>query len=138
VADAVMASAAVPGLLRPARVDDEHYLDGGIVNSIPVGRAVECGAQRVFVLQVGRVDRPLKPPRRPWEVARVSFEIARRHRFHREMAAVPDEVTAHVLPTGGGSSRDDSLLAYRDFSAVTRRMDAAYHASAEYLEEHLR
>jgi len=49
VADAVMASAAVPGLLRPARVDDEHYLDGGIVNSIPVGRAVECGAGTVFV-----------------------------------------------------------------------------------------
>ena len=52
--------AAVPGLLRPAEVDGEHYLDGGIVNSIPVGRAVECGAERIFVLQVGRVDRPLQ------------------------------------------------------------------------------
>jgi NTE family protein len=55
VVDAVVASAAVPGLLRPARVGDEHYLDGGIVNSIPVGRAVALGADRVFVLQVGRV-----------------------------------------------------------------------------------
>jgi NTE family protein len=137
VADAVMASAAVPGLLRPARVGDEHFLDGGIVNSIPVGRAVEVGADRVFVLQVGRVDRPLRPPRKPWEVARVSFEIARRHRFHREMAALPDTVTAHVLPTGGGSARDDSLLAYRDFKAVLRRIDAAYDACAAYLEEHL-
>ena len=35
------------------------------------------GADRVFVLQVGRVERSLRPPRRPWEVARVSFEIAR-------------------------------------------------------------
>src|SRR5690349_6397293 len=97
--DAVMASAAVPGLLRPARVGDEHYLDGGIVNSIPVGRAVECGATRVFVLQVGRIERPLTAPHRPWEVARVSFEIARRHRFHREMSELPDDVEAHVLPT---------------------------------------
>jgi NTE family protein len=137
VVDAVMASAAVPGLLSPAEVDGEHYLDGGIVNSVPVGRAVECGAARVFVLQVGRVDRPLKPPRRPWEVARVSFEIARRHRFHREMASLPAHVTAHVLPTGGGSARDDSLLAYRDFRAVTRRIDAAYAASSAYLREHL-
>ncbi|HET6626198.1 MAG TPA: patatin-like phospholipase family protein [Nocardioidaceae bacterium] len=137
VVDAVVASAAVPGLLRPAKVNGEHYLDGGIVNSIPVGRAVECGADRVFVLQVGRVDRPLRPPRKPWEVARVSFEIARRHRFIREMAALPDNVTAHVLPTGGGSAKDDSLLAYRDFSAVQRRIDAAYEASAGYLEEHL-
>jgi len=137
VVDAVVASAAVPGLLRPARVGDEHFLDGGIVNSIPVGRAVQVGADRIFVLQVGRIDRPLKPPRKPWEVARVSFEIARRHRFHREMAALPEGVTAHVLPTGGGSPRDDSLLAYRDFKAVMRRIDAAYEASVAYLEDHL-
>ncbi len=137
VVEAVMASAAVPGLLSPAEVDGEHYLDGGIVNSVPVGRAVECGALRIFVLQVGRVDRPLKPPRRPWEVARVSFEIARRHRFHREMASLPAHVTAHVLPTGGGSARDDSLLAYRDFRAVTRRIEEAYVASSAYLREHL-
>ena len=139
VTDAVMASAAVPGLLRPARVDGEHYLDGGIVNSIPVGRAVECGATTVFVLQVGRVDRPLSVPTKPWEVARVSFEIARRHRFHREMAELPPHVTAHVLPTGGGDGgrRDDSLLAYRDFAAVIRRIDRAYDATSAYLAEHL-
>jgi NTE family protein len=138
VTDAVMASAAVPGLLRPARVDDEHYLDGGIVNSIPVGRAVECGATTVFVLQVGRVDRPLSVPTKPWEVARVSFEIARRHRFHREMAELPAHVTAHVLPTGGGDDRrDDSLLSYRDFAAVMRRIDRAYDATSAYLAEHL-
>jgi NTE family protein len=135
VVDAVVASAAVPGLLRPARVGNEHFLDGGIVNSIPVGRAVECGADRIFVLQVGRVDRPLTPPRKPWEVARVSFEIARRHRFIREMAALPEGVTAHVLPTGGGSARDDSLLAYRDFRAVLRRIDGAYSATRQYLED---
>ena len=40
VVEAVVASAAVPGLLPPARVGDEHFLDGGIVNSIPLGRAV--------------------------------------------------------------------------------------------------
>ena len=45
VVDAVVASAAVPGLLPPAEVDGEHYLDGGIVNSIPLGRAVELGAR---------------------------------------------------------------------------------------------
>lgn len=133
VVDAVVASAAVPGLLRPAIVDGEHFLDGGIVNSIPVGRAVESGADRIFVLQVGRVDRPLRPPRKPWEVARVSFEIARRHRFHREMAALPAHVTAHVLPAGGGSPKDDSLLSYRDFKAVVRRIDRAYSASVDYL-----
>ena len=132
---AVLASAAVPGLLPPARVDGEHFLDGGIVNSIPLARAVHLGADLVFVLQVGRIDRPLKPPRRPWEVARVSFEIARRHRFMREMAELPDHVEAHVLPARGTSPRDDTLFAHRDFASVQDRIDRTYEASAAYLDE---
>jgi NTE family protein len=134
VVDAVMASAAVPGLLPPARVGDEHFLDGGIVNSIPVGRAVQLGATRIFVLQVGRIDRPLSVPRRPWEVARVSFEIARRHRFAREMAELPDDVEAHVLPARGTSTKDDSLFGNRDFAGVQQRIDDTYAATAEYLD----
>jgi NTE family protein len=134
VVDAIVASAAVPGLLPPAKVGDEHFLDGGIVNSIPVGRAVQLGAKRIFVLQVGRIDRPLKAPKKPWEVARVSFEIARRHRFAREMSELPDGVEAYVLPARGTSARDDSLLAHRDFAGVQRRIDATYQASLQYLD----
>jgi NTE family protein len=135
--DAVVASAAVPGLLPPARIGGEHYLDGGIVNSIPVARAVQLGATRLFVLQVGRIDRPLVAPRRPWEVARVSFEIARRHRFAREMAELPPGIEAHVLPARGTSPRDDTLRGHRDFRTVQQRIDATYDASAAYLAEHV-
>ena len=137
VVDAVLASAAVPGLLPPAKVGSEHFLDGGIVNSIPLARAVQLGATRVFVLQVGRIDRPLKPPRRPWEVARVSFEIARRHRFVRELAELPDDIECHVLPAGGTSDRDDTIRAARDFGSVQRRIERTYDASAAYLEASL-
>jgi NTE family protein len=135
--DAVVASAAVPGLLPPAKVGDEHYLDGGIVNSIPLGRAVQLGASRIFVLQVGRIDRPLTVPRRPWEVARVSFEIARRHRFNRELEELPASVAAHVLPARGTSSRDDSLFGSRDFAGMQVRIDETYEACVGYLDEHL-
>jgi NTE family protein len=133
VIDAVIASSSVPGLLPPARVGDQHYVDGGIVNPIPIGRAIELGAGRIFVLQVGRIERPLSPPRRPWEVAMVAFEIARRHRFAREMAGLPAGVEVHVLPTGGGEPRDDSPFAYRDMAAVGRRISRAYTASRRYL-----
>ncbi len=132
--DAVLASSAVPGLLPPMRIGDEHYVDGGIVNSIPIGEAVRVGAKLVFVLQVGRVERPLTVPRRPWEVAQVAFEIARRHRFARELADLPDDVRVHVLPSGGGDGRDDSPWAYRDMAAVGRRISRAYTASRRYLD----
>ena len=67
-------------------------------------------------------------------MARVSFEIARRHRFARELAEVPDGVEAHVLPARGTSARDDSLLAHRDFSGVPRAdRRAATTPRADYL-----
>src|SRR3954453_23307279 len=47
VVDAVVASAAVPGLLRPAGVVGDHDLGGGGGNAAPVGRAVECGVTTV-------------------------------------------------------------------------------------------
>ena len=137
VVEAVVASAAVPGLLPPARIGDEHFLDGGIVNSIPLARAVRLGATRVFVLQVGRIDRPLTVPTKPLQVARVSFEIARRHRFHRELeevAAQHPDVEVHVLPAAGTSARDDSIFAYRDFTRVQAKIDATYDASLAYLD----
>ena len=137
VVEAVLASSAVPGVLPPVRIGDEHFLDGGLVNSIPVGRAVAQGTRRVFVLQVGRIDRPLQAPTKPWEVAAVAFEIARRHRFAKEMADLPDDVEVHVLPTGADEpprAADLSALRYRDFAAVERRIGQAYAATAEYLE----
>ena len=130
---AVLASWAVPGLLPPMEISGEHYVDGGIVNSIPIGEAVRVGAKLIFVLQVGRVERPLSVPRRPWEVAQVAFEIARRHRFAREMALLPDGCRVHVLPTGGGERRDDTPWAYRDMAAAGRRISRAYTASRRYL-----
>ena len=140
VVDAVLASSAVPGVLPPVQIGDEHFLDGGLVNSIPVGRAVSLGARRVFVLQVGRVDRPLTAPTKPWQVASVAFEIARRHRFAREMSEVPDDVEVHVLPTGADNAprpADLSALRYRDFSSVPLRIAQAYAASRDYLAQTL-
>ncbi len=131
--DAVLASCAVPGLLPPVELDGEHYLDGGLVNSIPVGRAVALGADTVYVLHVGRIDRPLRPPTRPWEVATVAFEIARRHRLAADLAALPPGVTVHVLPAGDPAPPGTGNLRYRDFSGVPARIDRAHAAASEYL-----
>jgi len=129
--DAVLASCAVPGLYPPVEVDGEHYLDGGLVNSIPVGRAVERGATTVYVIQVGRVERQLTVPTRPWEVATVAFEIARRHRFARDMASVPPGIRVHVLPSG--EARAPAAGRAREAGAVAARIARAYDASAAYL-----
>jgi NTE family protein len=132
--DAVLASSSVPGLLPPTRIGDEHFIDGGIVNSIPIAQATAVGATTVFVLQVGRIETPLEAPRTAVETARVAFEIARRHRYAHDIANLPDGVALHVLPSGGALDGDDSLMSYRRMTTVRRRIDAAYEASREYLD----
>ncbi len=138
VRPAILASSAVPGLLPPVEIGGYHYIDGGVVNSIPVWRAVELGASEIFVLHVGHIDDPLVNPRHPWDVAMVSFEISRRHRFHRaiERVASDPNVTAHILPTGKqpGRYNDASKLSYKAARHIKDSVDLAEEATAAYLE----
>src|ERR1700742_1612132 len=133
---AVLASCAVPGLLPPVEIDGAHYFDGGLVHSLPVGRAVTLGASTVYVLHVGRIESPLPVPSRPWEVGLVAFEIARRHRFHEEMSALPPGVQVHVLPTGGEQLPPGlRQFRYRGRKQVSSTIERSYAASASYLAQ---
>ena len=133
IVDAVLASSAVPGLLPAREIDGAHYVDGGLVHSIPVSRALDLGATTVYVLQVGRIEHPLRAPRWPWEVGLVAFEIARRYRFNEEIARVPEGVAVHILPSG--SERSPGMtLSYRGARQVAARIDAAATATQAYLE----
>ena len=132
----VLASCALPGVFPPVQIGGEHYFDGGLVNSIPLERAVARGADTVWVLHVGRVEEDLAVPRFLWEVAFVAFEISRRHRFFRDLERVSSDVTVHVLPTGlpQRPSATWSNLRYRDTRRITGRTELAYDATREYLE----
>jgi NTE family protein len=67
-------------------------------------------------------------------VGLVAFEIARRHRFHEEMSAIPPGVQVHVLPTGGQRLPPGMRqFRYRDRNQVNNSIDRAYGAAADYL-----
>lgn len=133
---AVMASCAVPGLLPPVEIEGRHYFDGGLIDSIPVGRAIALGASTVYVLHVGRIESPLSVPTRPWEVGLVAFEIARRHRFHEEMSALPPNVVVHVLPAGADQIQPGvRQFRYRSRNRVSSSIERSYEASATFLAQ---
>jgi len=136
VRDAILASCALPGVMPPALVNGLHYIDGGVVNSIPVSRAIELGAKEIYVLHVGHIDDPLSAPRHPWEVAMISFEIARRHRFHRELEVLQEGIDVHVMPTGRppGNYSDFTKLRYNHNKAIRAHMDTAEQATRELLK----
>lgn len=133
--EALLASAAIPALFPPVQIGEEHFYDGGLVDSVPLSRALTLGADVVYVLQVGRLESPLRPPRRLHEAALISFEIARRHRFSTLLDDLPPGVEVHVLPSGNPVAFDDRRqLKWRDTSDTAELIDSAYRASAAYLE----
>lgn len=132
--EAVLASSAVPALFPPVEIDDEHFYDGGLVDSVPLSRAVRLGADVVYVLQVGRIESPLRPPQRLYEAALISFEIARRHRFATTMENLPEGIEVHLLPTGSPVAWDDrSQMKWSDTGGIAERMQGAYEAAIDYL-----
>jgi NTE family protein len=133
--EALLASSAVPALFPPVEIDGEHFYDGGLVNSVPLARAVELGADVIYVLQVGRVESSLRPPERLYEAALISFEIARRHRFTSAVENLPAGIDLHLLPSGNPVAFDDSRqFKWRDVSATEDLIEGAYQAASEYLK----
>jgi NTE family protein len=49
-----LASAAIPLLFPPARIDDELYLDGGLRQNTPISPALRLGATHVFAIGSSR------------------------------------------------------------------------------------
>ena len=126
--EAILASAALPAVFPPVFIDGEAFIDGGVVDNVPISRAVALGVQRVYVLHVGNFTRPRPLPRRPIDVLLQSFSIARNHRFLAETDDPPAEVELVVLP-----GVDPGRIRRNDFSRSRDLMDRAYAAAREFL-----
>ena len=125
----ILASSAIPSIYPPVLIDGVRYIDGAVVNDVPVSRAVELGARRLYVLHVGSFDRPLPSPRRPLDIAVQAYWIARRHRFHRDLSTLPKGVEAIVLPPG-----DPPRIRFDDFTRSRELIEHAYAASNAMLD----
>jgi len=68
VIEGLLASSSVPLVFAPRRIGDEVYVDGGVLQNIPVEAAVRLGARRVLAV----VGVPLHPPPDPRDFTRVS------------------------------------------------------------------
>jgi len=62
VVEAILASAAVPGVLPPVRIGGRDLVDGGVANNTPVSTAIRLGAERLIVLPTGFACALRHPP----------------------------------------------------------------------------
>ena len=131
LAEAILASAALPALLPPVQIGGELFIDGATVNVVPLAKALEMGATRVFVLQLKDLDAVPRRPRRPLDVLLRAFAISRNCRFVHELAALPAGVEVHVLPTAAWPR-----FRYDGFSRTQELMERSRTTAAAYLDNH--
>lgn len=97
-AEAILASAAVPGIFPTVEIDGVALMDGAVAANTPLSLATKLGATRVVILPTGYACALEKPP--SGAVARglhaITLLIA--WQLIRDLENLPETVNAHLAP----------------------------------------
>ncbi|WP_432042683.1 patatin-like phospholipase family protein [Streptomyces cadmiisoli] len=100
---ALLASAAIPGMLPPVDREGRTLVDGGVVAYLPVLAALQAGAASVVVLSAGPESSPLSPDiprRRAGAIAARAGLLLLHHQIQRDLHEVSRHIPTVMLPTG--------------------------------------
>lgn len=128
----LLASAALPAVFPPVHIEGEAFIDGGVINNVPVSKVWDLPQRptRVYVFHVGNFDRTRPPPKRPVDVLLHAFSISRSYRFNVEVAQEPPEgVEVVVLP-----SVNPGKLRYNDFGRSGELIERGRSSTAAFLD----
>ena len=111
-AEAVRASISIPGVFEPVMLAGKTYVDGGVLDRVPVGVAREMGADFVIAVDVGYRGGLRSTPKNIIDVMISSFELqeweATRGRVSTaDVTIVPD--TQNVNPANFNQVEDCAL-----------------------------
>lgn len=133
LASALLASAAIPGVLPPVVRDGRTLVDGGAVAHVPVLAARQAGAASVVVVVTGREGLSpgtAGPPRRAEAIAARAGLLMMHHQIERDLREVSRQIPTVVLPTGVVA-----WPALWDFSHSRQLIDAAQLSASRFLDE---
>lgn len=128
VTEPLLASAAMPGVFPPMTIDGITYIDGGVANNVPVSRAIELGAKRVYVLNVHAMSQP-RPLNRPYDFMMHGLVLARAQRFRNEMAHYREQAEIIEFPLV-----EVGHVAFTNLSQTERLIEAGQTMGREFLE----
>ena len=127
--EAVLAAAAIPGLLPAVRWGERRLVDGGVVNNTPISHAVELGAERVYVLPTGNLSHALeKRPRGAIDAAIHGMTLLIDSQRGAEIARYADQVELIVLP-----APNPDHVRLTDFRQSSSLIDGALAAARSFL-----
>lgn len=89
---AVLASAAVPGILPAVQRDGRTLVDGGFSDNTAISQAVQLGADPVVVLPSGYACALPAPPRNPLAAAMQALSLLTQQRLIADIETYADQV----------------------------------------------
>jgi NTE family protein len=127
--EALMASAAIPGVFPPVRIGTRTLIDGGVVANLPVRQAIELGATRIFVLPAifGEVS---SVPSSALDMMQHATMIATAALARSELQQARQSGQIHILPLP-----DYAAPSMFDFDETSALIESAYVSSASWLRD---
>jgi NTE family protein len=104
--DHLIASAAIPLLFRPGRLDGDAFWDGGIVANTPLAPALSWRLDAVVVVTTTTLQRPAPEPRTLAEVSTLLVDTVRRFTLQADLDTV-EEINRHVRAHPGETDRTE-------------------------------
>jgi NTE family protein len=130
VVDAVLASAAIPGVFPPVTIAGRHLVDGGVAQYGGVSQAVDLGASEIYVLPAGYACALDGPPRSALGVAVQALTLLIEQRLIVEVARFGGAATIKVLPP-----LCQMGISAADFGHAAELVDRGHRATATWLDE---
>lgn len=100
--DAIVASAAIPGVYPPVPWEAHMLVDGGILNNTPISHAVALGAERIVVLPAVGSPRLTRVPRGAIAAGVIALSRALTQRFANDLVQYASAAELIVLPSPDG------------------------------------
>lgn len=128
---ALLASAAIPGMLPPVERAGRTLVDGGVIAYVPVLAARAAGAASVVVVATGPESSPLSPTfsRSAAAIASRAGLLLLHHQIERDLHEVSEHLPTVVLPTGV-----EAWPAPWDFGHTKRLISTAASAAGRFLD----
>ena len=128
----LVASASLPALFPPVPLAGSLHVDGGVTCPVPVQRAIDLGAERIWVLDVtggslGRRDERMTA----LDVLLTSFAISRYRLAHHE---VPNPPVRPVIPMPRVELGRHEM---RDFSRTAELIEMGREAGERMVQQEL-
>jgi len=95
---ALMASAAIPGIFPPVRWEGRDLVDGGVSNNAPISDAIALGAETIYVLPTGTACDLPEAPRGALAMLLHSTTLLVIRRLLLEVELLSDRAELIVLP----------------------------------------